>query len=59
MGKCELCGTEGSRIQVNHQEKGKIMVCRDCWKEVKDQGKKVCDRTSSGGSIGGGCTACR
>lgn len=59
MGKCELCGKEGSRVQVNHKEHGKIMVCRSCWSEIYDKGQKICERTSSGFSdSGGGCPSC-
>lgn len=57
MGECEVCGKEGSRLQINHKEKGRIMVCRDCWKEIREKGKSLIGRvSSSSGSTG--CSLC-
>ncbi|KXA92110.1 hypothetical protein AKJ64_04030 [candidate division MSBL1 archaeon SCGC-AAA259E17] len=58
MGECEICGKEGSRLQVNHQELGRVMVCRDCWKKINEEGMKVWEGTCSASSCGG-CTACK
>ncbi len=58
MGECEICGNEGTRMEVNHKEHGRMMVCRDCWKETVQKGKKVYKGTGSGGNSGGGCPAC-
>lgn len=59
MEECELCGSEGSRMQVNHKEHGKIMVCRECWKQIYAKGQKICEGTSSGQSTFGGCPTCK
>ncbi len=59
MGKCELCEDDGSRMLVNHAELGKIMVCRDCWKDIYNRGQSICEGTSSGRRRGGGCPACK
>ncbi len=58
MGECEICGSEGSRLEVNHEKHGKIMVCRDCWKDIVNKGKKVYKGTGSGGGSSGGCPTC-
>lgn len=57
MGECEICGKEGSLREINHKEKGRIMVCADCWKETYEKGNKLTERTSSSGS-GLGCPHC-
>lgn|GEM_PF-2134494 len=58
VGECEICGNEGSRLEVDHEEYGKIMVCRECWKDIVNKGKKVYKGTGSGGGSTGGCPSC-
>ncbi len=60
MGRCEICGNEGSRIQVNHKEHGKIMVCRDCWMDIYEKGQKICEGTGTNSSgFSSTCSCCR
>jgi len=54
MGKCEMCGKEGSRLGANHKELGRIMVCRECWSKLYDKNSMTCSVGSSGGS----CSCC-
>ena len=54
MGKCELCGNEGSRMEANHKEFGQIMVCQGCWVKLYDKNSMTCSVGASGGS----CTSC-
>lgn len=36
MSECKLCEKETESLyELNHSEKGDIMVCRDCWGSVK------------------------
>lgn len=57
MGKCEICGEEGSLREMNHEEKGKIMVCASCWEKTSEKGNKVTEGTGSDDS-GLGCPHC-
>ncbi|KXA89804.1 hypothetical protein AKJ57_04845 [candidate division MSBL1 archaeon SCGC-AAA259A05] len=59
MGKCELCGREEDLLEVNHEEHGKIMVCRDCRNKISEEEQKVAgssDSESGGPSLG--CPHC-
>lgn len=47
MGKCELCGKEGDLLEIDHKERGHIMVCRSCWKEVQGKDQGTDEETSS------------
>ncbi|MFP4116692.1 MAG: hypothetical protein ACLFTY_01590 [Candidatus Aenigmatarchaeota archaeon] len=55
---CELCGSEGSLLEANHTDKGKVMVCRDCWTKLYEKNEMVAGSscsscsTSSCGSCG-------
>ncbi|MBL7117168.1 MAG: hypothetical protein ISS94_00055 [Candidatus Syntrophoarchaeum sp.] len=55
MGKCELCGKEGSRLEADHKELGRIMVCQECWSNLYDGNRMTCSIGASGGS----CPCCR
>jgi ribosome-binding protein aMBF1 (putative translation factor) len=55
MGVCELCGKGGSRLEANHKELGRIMVCRECWSRLYDENRMTCSVGASGGS----CSCCR
>lgn len=57
MGKCELCSKEGSRMEANHKELGRIMVCQDCWANLYDKNRMTCSVDASGGSCS--CCSCR
>nr|QNO54532.1 hypothetical protein BGNFGLGO_00003 [Methanosarcinales archaeon ANME-1 ERB7] len=57
MGKCELCSKEGSRMEANHKELGRIMVCQDCWVNLYDKNRMTCSVDASGGSCS--CCSCR
>ena len=51
MRKCEMCGNEGSRMEANHKELGRIMVCQDCWSKLYDKNSMTCSVGSSGCSL--------
>ena len=56
MGVCALCsnGGEGtSLLEANHKELGRIMVCRDCWRDLYEENSLVYGSTCSGK-----CCAC-
>ncbi|MFB6215604.1 MAG: hypothetical protein ABEJ72_01325 [Candidatus Aenigmatarchaeota archaeon] len=56
---CEICGSEGSLLQANHVDKGRIMVCRDCWTDLYDKNETVGNTgSSSGTSSAPACTSC-
>jgi len=55
MGKCELCGNEGSRMEADHKELGRIMVCQECWSKLYDENRMSCSIGASGGS----CAFCK
>ena len=48
MGKCELCGKEGSRLETNHKELGRIMVCQECWSKLYGENHMTCSIGASG-----------
>lgn len=59
MKECELCGTIDSRLQVNHKEHGRIMVCSDCWQRIYKEGQRIIEGTCSGQNDGSaGCLSC-
>ncbi|UCD45936.1 MAG: hypothetical protein JSV27_05480 [Candidatus Bathyarchaeota archaeon] len=56
MGVCALCskgGEETSLLEAAHKELGKIMVCRDCWRDLYQKNRMVYGSTCSGK-----CSAC-
>jgi len=55
MGICELCGKEGSRMEADHKEHGRIMVCQECWSELYGENNMAADIGSSGSS----CAFCK
>jgi len=55
MGKCELCGKEGSRMEAAHKELGRIMVCQECWSKLYGENRMAADIGSSGSS----CAFCK
>ena len=55
MGKCELCGKEGSRMEADHKELGRIMVCQACWSKLYEENSMAADI----GSAGGSCAFCK
>ncbi|MFP4045845.1 MAG: hypothetical protein ACLFS3_02185 [Candidatus Aenigmatarchaeota archaeon] len=54
---CKLCGKDGTLFQAEHKEKGKIMVCRECWKKLYEKNETVTSSSGCGGSCGG-CSSC-
>ena len=59
--KCDLCGNEGTVLEANHKEKGKVMICSDCWEDLYDNNQLVSGLTGEGGAGGScaGCSGCR
>ena len=58
MDECELCKRKEedlSLLSANHRELGRIMVCQECWANLYEENRMVCDTTSSGGT----CPTCR
>ena len=55
MGKCELCGNEGSRMEADHKELGRIMVCQKCGSKLYAENRMSCSIGASGDS----CAFCK
>ena len=56
--KCELCGKNGedlTLLSADHKDRGRIMVCEECWKKLWHENRMVCGTSSSGGT----CPSCR
>lgn len=59
MGECQVCGEEGSLREVTHEDRGRLMVCKGCWTDIYEEGKKVAEGTGSGSDSSGlGCPHC-
>lgn len=56
MGKCELCGQEGNLSEITREERGKIMVCRECRENISEKEQKSSE--SSGSESGGSGLEC-
>lgn len=34
MGKCEVCGEEGTLLEIDSEKRGKVKVCGDCREKI-------------------------
>lgn len=60
--KCEICGSGTGSLEVNHIDKGKIMVCRDCWKDLYSENETVAGTSNESNNTspcsGSSCMSC-
>lgn len=58
MGTCEVCGEEGTLLEVNSEKKGKVKVCGDCREEIfkEESESQTSNSDSNGPNLG--CSHC-